>query len=68
MHLHQVAVESLVFIRTPNGSLKLSGVYQFPWDISVGAFGRYQQGYPYVSDWLQSAIRSLYHRLVPQVI
>ncbi len=28
--------------------LKLSGVYQFPWDISVGAFGRYQQGYPYV--------------------
>jgi hypothetical protein len=29
-------------------SLKLSGVYQFPWDISVGAFARYQQGYPYV--------------------
>ncbi len=29
-------------------SLKLSGVYQFPWDISVGAYGRYQQGYPYV--------------------
>ena len=28
--------------------LKMSGVYQFPWDISVGAFGRYQQGYPYV--------------------
>lgn len=28
--------------------LKLSGVYQFPWDINVGAFGRYQQGYPYV--------------------
>ncbi len=28
--------------------LKLSGVYQFPWDISVGAYGRYQQGYPYV--------------------
>ena len=28
--------------------LKLSGVYQFPWDISVGAFARYQQGYPYV--------------------
>jgi hypothetical protein len=27
---------------------KLSGVYQFPWDIAVGAFGRYQQGYPYV--------------------
>jgi hypothetical protein len=28
--------------------LKFSGVYQFPWDISAGAFGRYQQGYPYV--------------------
>jgi hypothetical protein len=28
--------------------LKLSGVYQFPWDVSVGAFARYQQGYPYV--------------------
>jgi hypothetical protein len=28
--------------------LKLSGVYQFPYDISVGAFSRYQQGYPYV--------------------
>jgi hypothetical protein len=28
--------------------LKLSGVYQFPWDINVGAFARYQQGYPYV--------------------
>lgn len=28
--------------------LKLSGVYQLPWDLSVGAFGRYQQGYPYV--------------------
>jgi hypothetical protein len=28
--------------------LKLSGVYQFPWDMSVGAFMRYQQGYPYV--------------------
>ena len=27
---------------------KFSGVYQFPWDISVGAFARYQQGYPYV--------------------
>jgi len=27
---------------------KLSGVYQFPWDISFGAFGRYQQGYPQV--------------------
>jgi hypothetical protein len=27
---------------------KLSGVYQFPWDFSVGAFARYQQGYPYV--------------------
>ena len=27
---------------------KLSGVYQFPWDVAVGAFARYQQGYPYV--------------------
>jgi len=27
---------------------KLSGVYQFPKDFSVGAFARYQQGYPYV--------------------
>jgi hypothetical protein len=27
---------------------KLSGVYQLPWDFSVGAFGRYQQGYPFV--------------------
>jgi hypothetical protein len=27
---------------------KLSGVYQFPWDISAGAFMRYQQGYPFV--------------------
>jgi hypothetical protein len=27
---------------------KLSGVYQFPWDFSVGAFARYQQGYPFV--------------------
>ncbi len=27
---------------------KMSGVYQLPWDFSVGAFGRYQQGYPYV--------------------
>jgi hypothetical protein len=27
---------------------KLSGVYQFPWDISAGAFMRYQQGYPMV--------------------
>jgi hypothetical protein len=29
-------------------SWKLSGVYQFPWDVSVGAFARYQQGYPIV--------------------
>lgn len=28
--------------------VKLNGVYQFPYDISVGAFARYQQGYPYV--------------------
>jgi hypothetical protein len=27
---------------------KLSGVYQFPADINVGAFMRYQEGYPYV--------------------
>ena len=27
---------------------KMSGVYQFGYDISVGAFARYQQGYPYV--------------------
>jgi hypothetical protein len=27
---------------------KLSGVYQFGWDISVGGFARYQQGYPFV--------------------
>ena len=27
---------------------KLSGVYEFPLDISAGAFVRYQQGYPYV--------------------
>lgn len=27
---------------------KFSGVYQFPRDISVGAFVRYQQGYPFV--------------------
>ena len=29
-------------------TLRMSGVYQFPAEISVGAFGRYQQGYPYV--------------------
>jgi hypothetical protein len=28
--------------------VKMSGVYQFGWDFSVGAFARYQQGYPYV--------------------
>ena len=28
--------------------LKVSGAYQFGWDINVGAFARYQQGYPYV--------------------
>jgi hypothetical protein len=28
--------------------VKLSGVYQFPWDISAGAFARSQQGFPYV--------------------
>jgi hypothetical protein len=29
-------------------AVKVSGVYQFPWDISAGAFVRYQQGYPFV--------------------
>ena len=29
-------------------SFRLSGVYQLPWELSVGAFARYQQGYPYV--------------------
>ena len=29
-------------------SFRMSGVYQFPAEISVGAFARYQQGYPYV--------------------
>ncbi len=28
--------------------LKISGVYQLPFDISAGAFARYQQGYPFV--------------------
>jgi hypothetical protein len=27
-------------------TFKVSGVYQFPWDFSVGAFARFQQGYP----------------------
>jgi hypothetical protein len=27
---------------------KISGYYQFPWEIGAGAFLRYQQGYPYV--------------------
>ena len=29
-------------------SLKISGVYLFPWDVSAGAYLRYQQGYPFV--------------------
>ena len=29
-------------------TFRMSGVYQFPAEISVGAFARYQQGYPYV--------------------
>jgi hypothetical protein len=29
-------------------TFRVSGVYQFPAEISVGAFARYQQGYPYV--------------------
>lgn len=28
--------------------LKMSGVYLLPWDISLGANARFQQGYPYV--------------------
>lgn len=28
--------------------LKISGYYQLPWEIGVGAFLRYQQGYPYI--------------------
>jgi hypothetical protein len=28
--------------------VRLSGVYQLPAEFSVGAFARYQQGYPYV--------------------
>jgi hypothetical protein len=28
--------------------LKISGYYQLPWELGVGAFVRYQQGYPYV--------------------
>jgi Carboxypeptidase regulatory-like domain len=29
-------------------TFRASGVYQLPWELSVGAFARYQQGYPYV--------------------
>ena len=28
--------------------LKISGYYQLPWDLGIGAFFRYQQGYPYI--------------------
>jgi hypothetical protein len=50
--------------------LKLSGVYQFPWDVSVGAFGRYQQGYPYVifgsfsDNTLAGALGTSTHRIL----
>jgi hypothetical protein len=29
-------------------TFRASGVYQLPWELSVGAVARYQQGYPYV--------------------
>lgn len=29
-------------------SFKFSGVYQFPWDFSVGGYARYQQGWPLI--------------------
>lgn len=51
-------------------SMKVSGIYDFPWDISVGAFARYQQGYPYIlfgsfSDTtLQSAFGTTTHRIL----
>lgn len=31
-----------------NWSLKVSGVYQFPWDLQAGAYVRYQQGFPFI--------------------
>jgi hypothetical protein len=51
-------------------NVKFSGVYQFPWDISVGAFGRYQQGYPYVlfatfgDSTIQSSFNTSTHRIL----
>ncbi len=42
--------------------VKLSGVYQFPWDISVGAFARYQQGYPLVL-WVRTSDSGLFAAL-----
>ncbi|HEY7160689.1 MAG TPA: hypothetical protein VH815_05485, partial [Acidobacteriota bacterium] len=50
--------------------LKVSGVYQFPWDVSVGAFGRYQEGYPYVifgsfaDNTLSGALGTSTHRIL----
>lgn len=29
-------------------AFKVSGIYQFPWELYAGAYLRYQQGYPYV--------------------
>lgn len=49
---------------------KVSGVYQFPWDVSVGAFARYQQGYPYVifgrfdDDTLNGALGTTRHLIL----
>ncbi|MCI0612883.1 hypothetical protein L0244_07820, partial [bacterium] len=51
-------------------NFKLSGVYQFPWDISVGAFAKYQQGYPYVifgsfgDSAIQSSFNTSTHRIL----
>jgi hypothetical protein len=48
-------------------AVKVSGVYQFPWDITTGAFVRYQQGYPlvlfgnYTDETLASAIGTTTH-------
>ena len=47
MLLLAAAAERQAFIHFPNGR-SVSGVYQLPWELSLGAFARYQQGYPYV--------------------
>ena len=43
-------------------SLRISGVYAFPWNISTGAFVRYQQGYPFVlfGEVRDSTLQSFY--------